>query len=371
MHVSTFNRNRWIAYIESLSAIPNWGIFLSLFCMLYVFLIAFPPFYDLKTCDWLAYQTENPFTRLPDNFLKDSHEQKQQYRIAIPVICKILNIKGYWVFSIQYISTFFFYLFSYKLSFKISGDKVIASLCTFLAANIFIGTTGIYDVFYHFDIFAFLMLLMAMYYQNNLLVALFVLLASFTDERAFIASSLVFVYKICEGQNKNLQFKDLFKSNGLVLVFIWALYLGIRAYLTWFQDFYTATLDVGPSVIIKNYNTFPLSILFVFEAGWILIFMGLYNYKQDTLFILITLVSALVIICVSLMVSDVSRSSAYLYPLLFIGLMKCTFYYKKYALRKLLLVAAIISFVIPTQEFFNYTVYGMGPIFPKILKSFN
>jgi len=71
------------------------------------------------------------------------------------------------------------------------------------------------------------------------------------------------------------------------------------------------------------------------------------------------------------MISDVSRSTTYLFPLLFIGLRKCALHYKNYTLRKIVLIATITSIILPTQEFFNYRVHGMGPIFPKIIKLFN
>lgn len=357
--------------LEKLTQKQNWDILLAFICCVYVFLIAFPVFSDLKINELFNWQIDNPFARLPDQYLNSSHEQKHQFRLTVPIICHLLHMKGYALITIQYASAFLLFLFCYRLSFKITDDKVAATLCTFLTANIYAGTIGIYDTFWHFDTLAILFLILAVYTKNNFLTAFFILAASFTDERAFVASSLVFVYKLTENTSENIQIKEFFSKPGITILLSWAMYLVLRLYLTRYLNFFTGTEDISLGTVRMNYNMFPLNILFTFEFGWLLIFLGLYSVKKDKVFLFITLGATIIIFIVAMFVIDVSRSTAYAYPLLFIGLLKCASKYKKYTLRKIIMISTIGCFIIPTQEFFGFKVYGMGPIFPKIIKLFN
>jgi hypothetical protein len=356
--------------IESRAERPYWDVWLTFFCSVYVFLIAFPSYHDLLYNQLLQFQIAHPFSRIPDNVLHSTHLQKYQFRIAIPIICKLLHLKGYWPLLIQYISAYLLLLFSYRLSFKITLDKVAASLCTIAAANIFAGMIGIHDVYWHFDCFALLMLVLAMYTNIPLLCSVCLLTASFTDERAFIASSLVFVFKMVSNKSGLTQFKDLFSIQTASVVFIWVLYLTLRVYLIHAHSFFTGTMDIGPSLLFYNYNTFPLCILFVFEGAWLFIFLGIYKSLQDRLFLVLVGGATCVILGVALMIADVSRSTAYLYPLFFIGLHACVPYYKKYALRKILLISTFLCILIPTQQVSGDRIFGLGPIFPKVIKLF-
>jgi hypothetical protein len=357
--------------LEKLTQKRNWDILLAFICCVYVLLIAFPVFSDLNINELINWQIDNPFSRLPDQYLNSSHEQKHQFRLTVPIIARLLHIKGYGIIAIQYASAFLLFLFCYKLSFKITIDKVTATLCTFLTANIYAGTIGIYDTFWHFDTLAILFLILALYIKNCFLTAFFILLASFTDERAFVASSLVFVYKLTENTNEDLSIKKFLSKKGSTILLSWLVYLVLRLYFTRYHNFFTGTEDISLTTIRMNYNMFPLNILFTFEFGWLLILLGLYSAKDDKVFLFIVLGATIVIFIVAMFVTDVSRSTAYVYPLLFIGLLKCSLKYKKYTLRKIILVSTIACIVIPTQEFFGFTVYGMGPIFPKIIKLFN
>jgi len=357
--------------IERLSEKKYWEWRLSFFCLIYIFLIAFPSYNDIIVKELLQFQIENPLSRIPESFIHSTHQQKHQFRITIPVLCKILHLRGFWPLLIQYSSAFLLLLFSYLLSLKITNDKVIATLCTITTSNIFAGMIGFYDVYWHFDCFAILMLLLAIYTNKNLFMALFLLAASFTDERAFIASSLVLVYKIALQKNSLTSFKDVFSNYGLSILFVWILYIVLRMYLINFHHFFTGTMDIGPSLFFYNYNTFPLSILFVFEGAWLVILLGIWKSIQNKWFVVLVSLSTFVILVTALMIADVSRSTAYLFPLFFIGLYKCNQYYKPYALRKIVLISTFLCIIIPTQQFSGDRIFGLGPIFPKILKLFN
>jgi hypothetical protein len=354
------------SYLEVLSKYKNWDFLLTFICTIYIFISAFPPYYDLKNNELLKIQIENPITRLPDEFLNSSHEQKHQFRITVPIIAHFLKISGYWLLGLQYISSFLLLLYTYRLSLKICSDKVIATLSVICISAIYVGVGGYYDVFWHFDSLAILLLILAMYTDYHLFVFIFILSASFTDERAFIASALVFVFKIAQNNKANTSLADLFGYNSIIIIASWLTYFSLRTYLIYYHNFFTGMQDIGPQLLIRNYRTFPLNILFIFEGGWLFIWLGISRVK-DRILTILTIASTLVIISISLMISDVSRSTSYLLPLFFIGLYACNKEFKLYTLRKIILVCTIISLIVPTQEFFNYTIYGMGAIFPNLL----
>lgn len=282
--------------LEKQSEKQNWDILLAFICCVYVLLVAFPVFNDLKTNELLDWQIENLFSRLPDHYLNASHEQKHQFRLTVPIIASILHIKGNGLLAIQYASAFFLFLLCYRLTFKITNDRVVATLCTFLTANIYVGMVGIYDTFWHFDTLAILFLVLALYTKNDFLTAFFIITASFTDERAFISSSLVFVYKLVEGSNENLRIRDFFSRTGSLVLLSWMVYFLLRLYFTRYHHFLTGTEDISLETVRMNYNMFPLNILFTFEFGWLLIFLGLYSVKKDKVFLFITLGATIIVL---------------------------------------------------------------------------
>lgn len=348
----------------------GWEFYLGFLCCLYAVILAFPPFYNLQVNPLLEFQIQHPFSQIPKEFWYESHAQKHQFRIAVPLICHLLHLRGYWPLLVQYISAYLLFVYTYRLSARISGDKLIATFCTIIVANIFIGMFGTYDVFWRFDCFALLMLTLACYSRNVLLIGSFLLLAYFTDERAFIASSLVLLYHAIRDGRAATSVADYFVPSTFMIVTTWLIYGAIRYYLAYHEGFITGTMDIGPSILLSNYNTFPLSILFTFESAWYFILYAFYKARKDLLLVLPVFLCAAVMTIVALMVMDVSRSTTYLYPLFFIGLLKYCHVTAPTARQSVFFTLALLAILIPTQEFYNSNVYGMGPVFPKITKLF-
>jgi hypothetical protein len=169
---------------------------------------------------------------------------------------------------------------------------------------------------------------LAMFVSPPVLVLGILLLAYFTDERALIASSLVYVYFLVEKiQSYQVTIYSLFKFNSkIVALFLsWIIYFVCRILLSLSVGLYTNTkglMDYLLSETIHHINSFSFGLWTGLEGFWILLalsFLILIHNKEKLLALLYAL-AMLPVTVTAIWVFDITRSMAYLLPAIFISL---------------------------------------------------
>ncbi len=185
-------------WIERKSARKYYPICLTLFLIAISLFFAFPRYdlYPNTASNWdVALFKAKDLTNNLTFISPDSYLAKKVFRLAPELFIRFLHLNRPGILIFQAILGFFFILFSYKLAKRITNDVVSATLFAAGIVFLYCGRTCFTEVTYSwFDGWAYLFLLLAIYYRNFFAVFLFASLAAWTDERAFIALPIVILF---------------------------------------------------------------------------------------------------------------------------------------------------------------------------------
>jgi hypothetical protein len=340
-------RSKSVIYIEKFTASTNWLFKLCVLCFVLSLFSAFPS-YDVYwrgvefKSSWDAFyrQIENPLKYY--NYDSNSHEAKMAFRIFVPLLAHALNLNAASVFFLQYISLILFFFLTGLLIWKITADKVSTFILTLSCSFIFTGNVLVSDLRAIFDGVAFTLLCLAMCSKQSLIIFLAVFFAGFTDERALISSSLIYLwFSITEQELFSVTLKSFFNFNykNLVIIWAWIAYFTCRYLLISLFDFKTQA--GGTTFFREQINNLPIGIASSLEGFWIVVLISLVYllYKKRWLLSAVYIGLMSMIIFVAMSVIDITRSMAYITPAIFISL---------YIISKVESVCAIrnISFVV-------------------------
>lgn len=366
--------------VENFTTKKHWILFLTCSLPIVVLFFSFPS-YDRLHLEfshlWQAIldQIDNPFEqRYYDPF---SHEAKIKFRLTVPLIAKFLNLNIIGVLVFQAIIGLLLFFFSIKFFVRITQDNISAFLLSLTLSMIWAGKTSFIDIRGMFDGIAIFFLIVAMYYKFPVVIYISVLLASWTDERGLVASSLVFLFWV---YTKDFKFKHFINQQSVSVVFAWISYFVIRVLLIKNYGFTTETEGTGLSILREQINNLPIGLWSALEGMWVLIiFSIIIQYKQKKwLYTSLYFLSICIILIVGISVTDITRSMAYLFPASFIALIILKEVESTLMLRKISLSAAFFSFLYPTYDttgdyFINWIyplplqilrmLYGTGEIF--------
>jgi hypothetical protein len=384
-----FIHNKLTFFLGKLTTGP-WKIKTIVFISLLSLISSFPDLLcDRKHMDHFVisavqWQINNPLKPVPAEFIEvkgaddklkgsKAHIEKRNTRIVIPVFAHLLHLDIWSIMLLQILVSILFLYIVLLIVYEISDDKLLSVTFLLLFSCTLAGKWPFHSIFY-FDGYAMFFLALAIYLRNPLLIFLLIILAGFTDERAFIASSFVFIWHQFRTSNFRLN-SSLFKLNSISvsIVIAWITYFIFRIYLLKEYELSTPKQLVGLSVIIDNFNLTALSFMLVFEAGWLLVFMMLYKlYRGRNFFNFSILIIAFMIsFAAALSVYDIGRSSAYTFSFLIIAFAITVKNIKIDELRKDMNLVAFLCLVIPSHFVFANKVYWLSPVFPKILKLLN
>lgn len=348
--------NKIINFLEEITKEKYWGIkitFISFFLSLF---FAFPS-YDIyikgefkENWNSINEQIQNPFEK--KDYTPTTHMANTTFRLTVPIIAKVLGFKEHRILILQIIALVLFFYFAAMLFKIITNDLVSASLATLGLAFIFPGNVLVSDLRGLFDGIAYCFILGAMYSKNPFLIFLFTILSSFTDERALIASCLVFLwFNLISNDFNNFKFLTFFKFNSKIIsIFIaWITYFVIRFYLQYKLGFNIGT-GMGLGLAKEQINNIPFGIWTGLEGFWILIILSLIIILKKNIWSFLIIYSSfmLTITIISISLTDITRSMAYILPAIFISLYILKEYEDKNFIRYLTLFVLIICFFFPT-----------------------
>ena len=343
-------------WVEKKSEGKYYPFFLSLILMLVCWFFVFPKllFVDAHSLAWETVTLKaNDLTNSLTHVDPTSWLSKKVFRLTVPFIMKLTHLPPFGIVLLQYCIGFLIYFFSFKLSKHILKDAVSATLVTAGIAFLYIGRVAFIDVYFTwFDAFAYFFLLLALYSNKSYAIFAFSLLAAWTDERAFIALSAVFIFHLLQGKlDEKLRFKHLFQLNkgSLATLAAIAVYLAMRLTMTYAFDMHTPRTGANLAVLGRTLPYMPVGIWTFFEGFWLIIVAALLHsfMQKNYLAWLVMLAPLVVLTVVSGCVTDTTRSGSYLFPMLFVFL----YYMKAVAAttdyRKLFLACFLITLLFP------------------------
>ncbi|HTW66837.1 MAG TPA: hypothetical protein VME17_19590 [Bryobacteraceae bacterium] len=340
--------------IDRLVAGPYWKLRALCAVVALALFRAFPNYDVLDTnffqTKWRDVQVkfDHPLIDMSRIFSAGSHESKLTFRLTVPVLAHVLHLHEVGlliVFAIAGVALLYLVL---KMAFALTGNKRVALLVCLATACAWPGEAAFQELRGgYYDALALCLLLGACAARSSLLVGALVFLAAWTDERALLAASFVFLLYVYESTG---DIRSWLAGKPAAVIVGAAAYLASRESLTVAQSYTLATSGVGFAVLARQVNVIPIAIWSGLAGCWILVCFGaLALFRQRRYFFSWVFCAAMAgMIVASLAVVDVTRSMAYCLPALLVTLAALGKSENVKRLEKLAAISAAISFLVPT-----------------------
>lgn len=365
--------------IETKANYKYYSIILCFILVIVSILFAFAPAInsDTNSLTWQVIMLKaNDLTNSLSFLPKDSGLSKKVFRLTVPIFIRVFHLNVNSVLILQYILGYGILFYSYRLSVRILSDVVIATFIVVGMAFIYFGRAAFVDVIsIWFDAWAFFFLVLTLYCQKTYLIFIFASFAAWTDERALIALPIGVLFHQIANLNQSYSFKTFVKINTKSFSVIVAIigYLFVRYLLGKLYNMHTpisSEAGVSFSEIKRNIDFIPLGIWTFLEGFWIIIIVGIVStFIQKDYFLLSSLVIQLLIsTVVACCVYDITRSGAYVFPIVFVVLVYLRQKIDVIALKRLVFQAAYISFLFPAYYVISTVLFYKSIILTVVLK---
>lgn len=357
-----------------------WAFYTALIGFLIVIIFSFPNYdslvqpHSINANAAIQKKIDHPF--LQQSYAPKSHQAKLAFRLTVPIISKILGLDTFWCFILENILGLYFFYMIARIFSTMGQDKVVGIYASLFFSCIYIGKSFFNDVVSNFDGYAFLFLFLAMYFRNPLMILFFLLLANFTDERAIIASAIVYLWHVYKLNGAEFDFFSWTLKHSQVLVTL--LSLPITLFLRYFlYKQYGLSIpigsnaDAGLDVIRINWPYFPLGLFCSIEFGWLIILgsVVILINQRKMIFVICLLAVISLMFGISTMVLDFSRSTAFVFPAILLGFQIVASVESTRRLRAFMFVVLASSFLFATIYVEGNTgCRWYSPFFPKIMK---
>lgn len=284
----------------------NWILKCTFLCFLIVLFFSCPLLKDIhyhkqliangdSNC-WHIFnlQKETPFNQnVYDSFHPSSHQSKLAFKFTMPLIAKIFHLTSVHVYLIQVILGIIQFLLLGLLVFNRFNDKTIAFLLMVSYCFIYCGYMSFTQFVGIFDGISIFFILFALYFKNNILSVLPLLIAYFNDERSILACIVIAVIFYFNPSKiiKNKSFLIIFTS-----IFLYTI---IRFLLQYYLNLNTPSGEnSGFNLKVFNYNFggmanmgkgFQLEFMLALEGFWIIYLIFIYQKYKESIFIQLSL----------------------------------------------------------------------------------
>ena len=326
---------------------------LAFFSVFASFFFAFPS-YDVmlkgdSDYNWASVveRAREPFTK--KNYPPRSHQEKTELRLTGPIIGNLLGLERPGFLALQIIFLVVFFLVLTKILWQLSSDVPSMTFLSLAFGTIFVGNVLVSDIRGFFDVIAFTFLILAMCWKSPAIIFVATFLASFTDERGFLATSLVFLYWIVKEHDvTSLNIRSLVRGNwySWAVVLSGIMYLGARFVLFKLLGLSTPSSDGGLWLAIDQINAWAFGLWTGLEGVWLIVIAAaiilFISKRYSFLTALIAFSGGIIVVAVS--VIDITRSMAYVFPIALISvvIVEKT---EKHLSRYLYFAAMLISFL--------------------------
>jgi hypothetical protein len=332
--------------IEGLVATPRGLALFALAASLVPVLLTFPDAFGTRALHWPALERQFAHPLLPQVHPPESHDAKLALRVTVPAIAHVLGLGRAGVLALDAAAGVALIVLLAALLHAAVGDPVVAALGTLGVASTLTGAIGFVDYGPYFDAVALAFLLAAMWARALPLIAAFVLLAAFTDERAALAALFVAAWHARASAERSW-------ARSITVAVCLLIWFGLRVLLgAWFglRTPMGDSADVGVRLFLAQLGALPVAVFTVFEGLWPAVLAGLFQLVRASA--AIGALAALTLIAVLLAagaVHDTSRGALYSLPLLPLALGSLAPpTLSTAALRRVLLWSAVVCLLAPT-----------------------
>lgn len=247
------------------------------------------------------------------------------YRLVMPILVRIFGLNQTSIMILQWMSGLLLFAATALAAFKITGDKVTASMITIIAGTITAGNQAFGETRARFDSLSYLLLTLTMLTSSPILIGMGVFVAAWNDERALIASCLVFLFWLIKALNQpERTLRTLVSPQLIAVVVAWGLYFATRFW-------YSATFNIGIqhddnlglAQFLEQTNAFPMGIWVALEGAWLIVLAAVYVLAHNRRWLPLALYigGVALIVLIGLAAFDIDRSVAYVYPAILVGLL--------------------------------------------------
>ena len=265
---------------------------------------------------------DNLFYDLSRDYRVGSHEGNANFRLTVPLTAKILRLDKYGVVVLQAVCGVLLLWTIARIVLRITGDLLASLFLTCGVASTWAGTTNFTELHGIFDGEALLLLACASLFEGPWLAGLFAFLGDWTDERALIASALVYLYHVCRLERRGAGWRTSYLgATPLAVIGAGVGYLVLRFAVA--RHFHINTgMSGGLHFLIAQVNNIPMGCWTALEGGWLLVLSAVVILARRRCFLFLLLYTGVISIVLGLAmcVLDITRSMAYALPAVFIAL---------------------------------------------------
>jgi hypothetical protein len=265
------------------------------------------------------------------NFAPGEHFSKRDLRITPYIIANIFQLNALRLFYLQLLLLPLFVFFSIKLLTQITKSPPISFWATMALLFTYVGNSFNYDTLFY-DSYAYLGLLMALYFSRNIICVFFLIASYFVDERSLVPSMIIPLFVGLSNyslESTKQEFKITFQKMFIQNQSFWMVFVSVLIYVlirVLFYFTYHLNTPVGENsgvtlgLAFKYGTKLPYAIFSSLKLNFLLIlFACFYLIKKQYYFVALWFTGVfLMSFLVSTAVEDVTRSLAYSYILVYV-----------------------------------------------------
>jgi hypothetical protein len=264
---------------------------------------------------------EHPLKDLTLTYDAGGHEAKLNCRLTVPVVLHILGLHAHWTLPALTISAVVAILWlSCLLAYQVTGSRIVALFMALEVCSTYIGSFGwimAYD--------AIALALVALAFLSGVpwyLRGAIVFAAAFTDERGFLASLFLLPFCATLSDDRIEGWRRIINRNTLAVAGAGLLYIIARLLLQYVVGMKSTFKGVGPGSFASHVPHWHAGVWFALEGGWLLVVLAMVSLclRKQYLRLFLLVVPLTGILLGSFINGDLVRSTAYLFPAIFVAL---------------------------------------------------
>ena len=318
----------------------------------------------VKKCEYFLYNvTKDRSQNLTEHRVyEEPASNNRVFRLTLPVIIRVFHIRhvSIFIYGLQLLLGILLYFLLTRFLFQILHDKLATMLAVIALACIYFGTSFFIENGGYGDFYTFFFLFLSIYFRNPLLVFLALFTATWCDERAVVAGSLVFAYWwIAEKIKEDKPISFVPNRQMLAIIAAEIAYISLRYYLMTYQGM-EGTYKKGEFTeqLFASLPSFGFKFTWILEGFWLvmlLAFLILY-LKKDYFKLLIVFGGTIAMIISGFTTYDSTRSGSFVFPMIFLGLITVKTKLTENEMRIFLLLVALLCFLHPLAN----KTHGVG-----------
>jgi len=249
-------------------------------------------------------------------FNPSSGEAKYVFRVTVPLIMKIFNLSPKQMYFLQWFLGFCTYLLWVKILQEFVQSKWSILLLTLSLSTVYYGKSFNIDSGTSVNSISYFLILFAIYFRKHqILYFLSLCLLFFNDERGILAFSIIGLFNVYF-VSQTAYYKLISRENKILMI-AFLICLGLRIFMSLFFQMKTPLGTIGFEIFRGQWPYLHIGIFSGIVGFIIPITLSISNEfstKNYQFIVLILIVIGIFIVGTSI-VSDMTKSIAYLIPL--------------------------------------------------------